>query len=83
MSSRGVDFLHRWIEENLAGFHRPLPDPDLVQRLTARCIAGAAAIGVAREEFEEEFGRLETIICEAIENDPTDKLGIYMRYGMN
>lgn len=83
MSTRGVDFLHGWIEENLAGFHQALPDADLVRRLTARCTAEAAAIGIMREEFEEEFGSLETIIREALEHDPADKVTPHMRFGIN
>jgi hypothetical protein len=83
MSTRGVDFLHRWIEENLAGFHQALPDYDLVQRMAFRCEAEAAAAGIPREEFEEEFGNLETIIAEAILNDPTAEVTAHMRHSVN
>ena len=33
-----------------------------------------------RDQIEEEFGRLETIIHEAIENDPDDEVTPHMRF---
>lgn len=83
MSTRGVDFLHRWIDENLAGFHQAIIDGDLVAALTRRCLAEAGDEGLVPAEIEEDMGPLETIIREAILNNPTDEVAPHMRFGLN
>jgi hypothetical protein len=83
MSGRGVDFVQNWIADNLAGFHQVLPDDGLVRRLAARCAAEAASFGIAIAQIEGELGSLETVIRDALENDPDNEIEPLTKHGIH
>ena len=73
MSTRGVDFMHEWIDVNVTDAGRPA-SADLVAALFRNCLAAAAAQGITIDEIEDELGSdVRTIIFEALMNDPNDE----------
>jgi len=65
MSERGVDFMQGWIHEHLPG---ELP----ADKATARILTTLAALdarhsGLEGSEIEEDFGSLERVISEALD----------------
>ena len=53
MSTRGVDFLEQWIQKNVTA-GAPPDDPLSASVLATRCIATAAAEGLALEEIKPD-----------------------------
>ena len=65
MSERGADFLQGWIHEHLPG---ELPaDKATARALTTRVALDARHSGLEFSEIEEEFGSLEQVIFEALD----------------
>ena len=73
MSTRGVDFMHEWVDENITDGWRPA-SREFVATLFSLCLAAAAAQGITMRDIEEELGTdVRTIIYEALMNDPNDE----------
>lgn len=64
MSTRGVNFLDRWIANNVPETSRP--DVVSVGEVTHMLIADARAIGIKREEIDEEVDSLYRTLVDAI-----------------
>ena len=64
MSTRGINFLHKWLSENVpetAG-----ANVISVNDLTRKLIADARSVGVRREEIYEEVHSVYHVILDAI-----------------
>lgn len=64
MTTRGINFLDRWIADNIPA--TATADVVSVDELTDRLIADAKALGIRREEIDEEVSSLYRTIVEAI-----------------
>ena len=63
MCGRGIDFLENWIHQNVTDADRH-GDHNKTLALAERC--EAAAQGITIGDMEPEWGRVETIIYEAM-----------------
>ena len=73
MSTRGVDFMHEWVDVNVTDAWRPA-SREFVAALFRQCLAAAAAEAITLDEIEDELGAdVRTIIFEALMNDPNDE----------
>ena len=73
MSSRGVDFIHKWVDQNVTDAWRPA-SAEFVAALFRKCLAAADAQGITMTEIEEELGfDVRAIIFEALMNDPNEE----------
>lgn len=68
MSGKGIDFLEDWVNRNVTDDFRH-GDRLQAKALADRCIAEAANAGIAIDDMEPEWGSVETIIYEAMQND--------------
>ncbi|MFK0693205.1 DUF768 domain-containing protein [Mesorhizobium sp. IMUNJ 23033] len=64
MSTRGVNFLHKWISNNVP--ETVGADIISVAELTQKLFADAKAIGIGSVEIEEETGSVYEVILDAI-----------------
>lgn len=64
MSERGINFLHRWMTNNVPETARA--DVIAVDELTHKLIADARSLGIKREEIDEEVDSLYRTILAAI-----------------
>ena len=64
MSTRGVDFLHKWISNNVP--ETVGADIISVAELTQKLFADAKAIGIGSTEIEEESVSVYNTILDAI-----------------
>ena len=64
MSTRGINFLDRWITNNIPETARA--DAVSVSELTHKLFADAKALGIKREEIEEEVSSLYRTLVDAI-----------------
>ncbi|MEI9425035.1 hypothetical protein O7A70_28130 [Mesorhizobium sp. Cs1299R1N1] len=64
MSTRGLNFLHKWLGSNLSGLASPdvLSVAEAIQKL----FADAKAIGISSIEMEEETGSVYETVLDAI-----------------
>jgi hypothetical protein len=67
MSGRGIDFLENWIQQNVTEADRK-GRKERAKVLAGKCIEEAAAIGITIEDMEPEWGSVETIIYEAMQD---------------
>jgi hypothetical protein len=65
MSSRGVEFLQNWIQNNITDIDRP-GSRELASILAAHCRSEAASKGIGLIELEPDFTTVETVIYEAM-----------------
>ncbi|AZO75030.1 MAG: DUF768 domain-containing protein [Mesorhizobium sp.] len=63
MSTRGINFLHKWISNNIS--ETVGADIISVAELTQKLFADAKAIGVDSTEIEEEIGSVYEVIFDA------------------
>ncbi|WP_256750531.1 hypothetical protein [Mesorhizobium sp. Mes31] len=69
MSTRGINFLDQWIANNIP--ETTNADVISVEELTHKLIADAKALGIRREEIDEEVDSLYRTILDAIvHHDP-------------
>lgn len=68
MSQRAIDFVDRWVRENVnaEGFLGDNGD-ERPGRYAAACLAKAAKAGISEEEIQEDFPDLEDHMSEAID----------------
>ena len=64
MSTRGINFLHRWIANNIR--ETATGDVVSIDELTHKLIADAKALGIKRPEIDEEVDSLYRTILDAI-----------------
>ncbi|MBN9222780.1 MAG: DUF768 domain-containing protein [Mesorhizobium sp.] len=64
MTTRGVDFLDRWIGNNIPQTAKA--DVVSVDELTHKLFADAKALGIKRGEIDEEVTSLYKVLVEAI-----------------
>jgi len=64
MSTRGTDFLHKWISQNVP--ETTSFDIISVAELTQKLFADAKAIGISSVEIEEDCGSVYETILDAI-----------------
>jgi len=64
MSTRGIDFLEQWIANNIPETTKA--DVISVDELTQKLFADAKALGIKREEIDEEVDSLYRTILDAI-----------------
>jgi hypothetical protein len=64
MSTRAVNFLHKWISNNVP--ETVGADIVSVAELTQKLFADAKAIGIGSAEIEEEIGSVYEVILDAI-----------------
>lgn len=71
MSVRGLNFLQKWMDDNLP--HQSSSNPTLARELARRAARDARKAGIPPEEISEEVGSIFTIMLEALEgrdNEP-------------
>ena len=69
MSARGINFLHRWIANNVPETAKT--DVISIDEITHKLIADAKALGIKRGEIDEEVESLYRTILDAIvHHDP-------------
>ena len=67
MTARALEFVQKWIAENLA--REPSSEHlESADTLTLQCLHEAEAQGIRRDEIEEEIGNLRSFIKEALES---------------
>jgi len=64
MSTRGVNFLHKWIADNVPGTIGS--DVISVSELTHKLFADAEAVGISSEEIEADTGSAYEVMLDAI-----------------
>ena len=65
MTARGAKFVKNWIAKNVTALDSS-DDPMRATNLAMRCIAEAAAEGIALEEIQPKTRSLESIIFDAM-----------------
>ena len=73
MSGRGIDFLENWVNKNVTAAERKR-GRDRAKELAAFCLADAAAVGITIDDMEPEWGSVEEIIYEAMQDVFGDEL---------
>ena len=63
MSDRGVEFLNRWVHENINVGGFPPENEPLVDALVEKCRKDADKAGISTEEIEEDMGEINE--CDA------------------
>ena len=73
MSGRGIDFLENWANKNVTEADRK-GSMERANELRDRCLAEAAAIGISINDMEPEWGSVEEIIYDAMQDILGDEL---------
>jgi hypothetical protein len=73
MSGRGIDFLENWVNKNVTPADRK-GSHDRATELAAQCVADAAALGITIDDMEPEWGGVEEIIFDAMQDVLGDEL---------
>ena len=73
MSGRGIDFLENWVNRNVTLSDRK-GSQDRATELAAQCYADAAALGITMDDMEPEWGSVEEIIYDAMQDVLGDEL---------
>ena len=68
MSGWGLDFLENWVNLYVTDADRN-GNHERAKELAAHCLADAAALGITIDDMEPEWGSVEPIIYEAMQND--------------
>jgi len=70
MSTRGINFLHQWISNNV--LETASADIVSIHEMTHKAFADAKAIGIKREEIDEEVESLyRTLVDAVVHFDPS------------
>ena len=73
MSGRGIDFLENWVNKNVTAIDRK-GTKERAKELAAQCYADAAALGITMDDMEPEWGSVEEIIYDAMQDVLGDEL---------
>ncbi|MBZ9898254.1 MULTISPECIES: DUF768 domain-containing protein [unclassified Mesorhizobium] len=79
MSTRGMNFLRQWLSNNVPETAKA--DVIVINELIHKLIADAKALGIKRDEIDEEVGRLDCTIRDAIVRVDADQAGGTERSG--
>ncbi|UVK51329.1 DUF768 domain-containing protein [Mesorhizobium sp. AR02] len=69
MSARGIEFLQKWVEDNVPPISNP--DPALAAKLADQATADAIRAGIRPEEISEEVGSMLTTMLEVLDQRDT------------
>ena len=78
MSGRGIDFLANWLQRNVTEADKK-GSRERAKELADKCIAESAAPGITINDMEPEWGSVETIIYEAMQNDINAELEFWRK----
>jgi len=67
MSGRGIDFLENWVNIHVTAADRK-GIQDRATELAAHCCVDAAALGITIDDMEPEWGSVEEIIYDAMQD---------------
>ncbi|UVK44016.1 DUF768 domain-containing protein [Mesorhizobium sp. AR07] len=70
MSARGIEFLQKWVEENVPPYSKA--DPALATKLAEQATADAIKAGIHPEEISEEVGSMLTTMLEVLDQRDTE-----------
>lgn len=73
MTGRGVDFLENWVHKNVTDADRK-GSMERAKELAATCIADASGLGITIDDMEPEWGSVEEIIFDAMQDYLGDEL---------
>lgn len=73
MTGRGIDFLENWIQQNVTEADKK-GSRRRAKELAIICIIEAAANGITIDDMEPEWGSIESIIYEAMQDILGDEL---------
>ena len=73
MSDRGIEFLNRWVHENINAGGFPPENESLVEVLVEKCREDADKVGISTEEIEEDIGDINEFILEALDAGTPDE----------
>ena len=73
MSGRGIDFLEGWVGKNVTESDRK-GSRERARELAALCVADAADLGITVDDMEPEWGTVEEIIYDAMQDILGDEL---------
>ncbi len=73
MSGSGIDFLENWVNQNVKVADRK-GSQDRATELAEQCYADAAALGITMDDLEPEWGSVEEIIYDAMQDVLSDEL---------
>ncbi|TSE10918.1 DUF768 domain-containing protein [Mesorhizobium intechi] len=69
MSARGIEFLQKWVEDNVPPYSQS--DPTLAAKLADQVTADAIKAGIRPEEISEEVGSMLTTMLEVLDQRDT------------
>jgi hypothetical protein len=69
MSTRGIEFLQKWVEDNVPPYSKS--DPALAAKLAEQVAADAIKAGIRPEEISEEVGSMLTTMLEVLDQRDT------------
>ena len=69
MSGRGIDFLENWIQQDVTEAEKK-GSHERAKELAEKCIAEAAANSITINDMEPEWGTVESIIRDVLQQDP-------------
>lgn len=81
MSGRGVDFLENWIQQNVTETDRK-GSRERAKELADKCIEEAATNDITIDDMEPEWGSVETIIHEAMQDVLADELEFWKAWAV-
>ncbi|QND56450.1 DUF768 domain-containing protein [Mesorhizobium huakuii] len=70
MSARGIEFLQKWVEDNVPPFSNH--DPALAAKLADQVTADAIKAGIRPEEISEEVGSMLSTMLELLDHRDTE-----------
>ena len=73
MSGRGTDFLENWVNKNVTASDRK-GSQERAKELAAQCLADAAALVITGVDIEPEWGSVQEIIFDAMQEALGDEL---------
>lgn len=73
MSERGIAFLDNWVNKNVTAAERKR-GRDRAKEYAAFCLADATALGITIDDMEPEWGSVEEIIYQAMQDVMGDEL---------
>ena len=73
MSGRGIDFLENWVNKNVTDANRN-GSQQRAKELASLCFADAADLGITIDDMEPEWGSVEEIIFDAMQDVLGDEL---------
>ncbi|MBN9221306.1 MAG: DUF768 domain-containing protein [Mesorhizobium sp.] len=66
MSARGIEFLQKWVEQNVSPYAKS--DPALAAKLAEQATADAIKAGIHPGEISEEVGSMLTTMIELLDH---------------